>query len=336
MKTRLVNIGKTLMLPLLLCIVFAVLAGSRFLDSSIFGAIFQQTVYTCLLTFGMAVTMELGMWNFSLGATVYLSGIIGAYMANEMNMGALGILLVPIVVSVLCCAVVALLYRQIKMPLMIVALGSALVIESLCRLVCGGRGASIGFGDGIFSQPPLCYVLLAVGALMFYYLYNLTTFGQNLRAVGSSQEISYSAGLDIQKIKMQAIVLGGFFTGMAAVIYLCNNIKVVAPANEFASISLIFDAMLGFYIATFLRRYCEFTVGIVIGCVSMRILQSGLMTCGLSSNVRSIFIGIFVLGVLVFSSNQGRYAANRAKKQLAALLDRQYANEQKKGGIKHA
>lgn len=324
MKSKLFNTGKALLLPVILCAVFGLLAGERFLDAKVFSAICNQTVYTTLLSFAMAMTMELGMWNFALGAIIYLSSMVGAHAAETLGLGPVGLVVFPILISVVCCAVLALLYRQIKMPLMIVALGGALVVESICRIIYNGRGASIGFKDGIFAKAPYCYILLVIGFVIFYFLYNLTSFGQDLHAVGSSQEISYSAGLDIQKIKTKAIIWGGVFAGFASIVFLSNNIKIVAPSNEFGSVGLIFEAMMGFYVASFLRKYCEFTTGILIGCFSMKILQCGMMTCGLSSNVRSIFIGAFVLSVLIFSSNQGRYGAWLAKKKLAELLNKEY------------
>lgn len=99
---------------------------------------------------------------------------------------------------------------------------------------------------------------------------------------------------------------------------------VVWPAPTFGSVNLIFDAMMGVFIAFFLEKYCNFSIGIIIGALSMNILTSGLVALGLDTTTRDITQGLFLLVLLIFSSNQGVIDAIRNKKRLACAADEKY------------
>lgn len=66
---------------------------------------------------------------------------------------------------------------------------------------------------------------------------------------------------------------------MAAIITMSMNVRLYV-ASSMNSISLIFDPMMGVYIALFLSKYCGFTTGLLIGTFTMRMLSTGLVSCG--------------------------------------------------------
>lgn len=61
-----------------------------------------------------------------------------------------------------------------------------------------------------------------------------------------------------------------------------------------------------------------------IGTFTMKMLSAGLVSLGLSTTIRDITTGIFLLVLLVISSNQGRISEWRANRERARLANEEY------------
>jgi ribose/xylose/arabinose/galactoside ABC-type transport system permease subunit len=159
--------------------------------------------------------------------------------------------------------------------------------------------------------------------VLFYIIFNKSAYGHKVKAVGSNQVIAQNAGINIMKIKVRGFIFGGVFVGVAAVLYLSNTKVMMVPAM-LGSVNLIFNAMMGIFIAFFLQRYCNFVFGIVIGTLSMQILTSGLVALGISGTLQNITSGLFLLVLLIVSSNQGIFSSRKRIKQYTDLANTQY------------
>jgi hypothetical protein len=83
--------------------------------------------------------------------------------------------------------------------------------------------------------------------------------------------------------------------------------------------------MMGIFIAFFLERYCNLSIGLVVGTVSMTMLNSGLVALGLDTTTRNISSGMFLLILLVISSNQAVVDDLRERRKLAKTLKEQFS-----------
>jgi ribose transport system permease protein len=90
------------------------------------------------------------------------------------------------------------------------------------------------------------------------------------------------------------------------------------------SVSMIFDAMMGIFIAFFLQKYCNLAIGVVVGTFTMKMLNSGLVSMGLSTTVRDITTGLFLLILLCISANQGKFTEWRNNREKARLANEKY------------
>jgi len=101
------------------------------------------------------------------------------------------------------------------------------------------------------------------------------------------------------------------------------NISVPA-ALGFGSSTIIFDSMMGVFIGVVLMKYCNYCIAVLIGVISIRMLGTGLVAVGLTSQVRSITTGIFLLALLVYSSNKGALSDWRSRKRIAAEANAEF------------
>jgi simple sugar transport system permease protein len=68
-------------------------------------------------------------------------------------------------------------------------------------------------GRALFAQSPLVYLAYILVPL-FWFLLERTNWGLNIRAVGENPEAVDSAGINVWRIRLQAITLGGAMAGL--------------------------------------------------------------------------------------------------------------------------
>lgn len=318
------RIAKTLLLPLMVYIVFAIIGGGRFGTTRSMVTIARQSVMPILVSLAIACNMSIGMWDFSAGGVVIVASIIGGGIAKMTGTGIPGMIIFCVIIALLLTGFTGVLYNFMKVPSIVLTIGLVLVYETIPFLVFDGAGVLISGDMTILALPPYCFIVLAIMFIIFYVVFNYTTFGHNVRALGNGQLIARNAGLDPGKTKLISFLFGGIFLGMAAVMNLSTN-GIVKPEGSMASVVLVFDSMMGIFIGLFLSKYCNLAIGVTIGTFTMKMLNTGLIAVGFSTTIREITTGLFLLIILGMSSNQGKIAEWKAKRDRAEEANKKYA-----------
>ena len=314
---------KSLLLPVLVYIIFTIIGNGRFGTSRGMLTIARQSVMPILVSLAIACNMSIGMWDFSAGGVVAVASIIGGGIAKMTGTGIPGLIIFCIFVAIILSAFTGLLYNFMKVPSIVLTIGLVLVYETIPFFVFNGGGVLISGKMTMLALAPYCFIVLGIMFVIFYIIFNYTTFGHNVRALGNGQLIARNAGLNPGQTKLISFIFGGLFLGMAAVMNLSVN-GIVKPEGNMASVALVFDSMMGIFIGLFLSKYCNLAIGVTIGTFTMKMLNTGLIAVGFSTTIREITTGIFLLIILGFSSNQGKLAEWNNKRNIAKEADRKY------------
>lgn len=324
-KQKILNFLKALILPIAVYLLMRLCTGGRFGSAASMMLLLRQSVIPILIALGLGFALMMGMWDFSSGAVVYAAAILSTVLSQRTGMGAIGMLIFAILISVLMTTITGLAYRLLKVPVIVVTCGMAMIYEGLPKLL-GVPKAGIGLNEGYLFQAPWCFILLIIMCVAFYVLFYMLPFGHNIMAICGDQKTARNAGINIEKTKFLSFVVSGFFLGVAAALQMSNSFTLFAVTN-FGSVATIFSAMMGIFVGMFLMRYCNFLFGIIIGTLTMQMLIFGLVSMGLNSTVRDIVQGVFLLAVLAFSSNQGKIDALRQKRRVIKLANEQYQTQ---------
>lgn len=316
------NLLMTIVLPILLYLLFGAITKGKFFAPAILSSVCRSAVYPCLLCMALSLNMSMGMWDFSAGANLYLGALLGGNLALNMGWGIPGIVICCIVTCALVGLLSGLAYNLFKVPSIVLSIGLCMIYEGVPRLAISG-GLQMSRKLGLLSYSPYCYIVLAVAFAIYYVVMKYTVFGHNLSIIGANQDVAYRSGINLRKTKLLAYVLSGIYIGISCVVFL-GQTGSVAVATNMGSAGVIFDAMMGFFVAGFLARYCGMTIGCVVGVFSMRIMSTGLISCGSSSSINQIFTGFFLLLLLVFSANQNLPNEIRTRKKNAAIANELY------------
>ena len=319
----LLNFFKALIIPAIVYVVFLIITGGRFGSLATMTSVVRTASVPLLIAMGMSLNMSMGMWDFSVGSVVYASAILGANLTAYFGWGIPGLFLFALLIGIAMSAFTGFLYNKFRVPSLVLSLGLAIAYEAIPNMIAPNATGMIGILDGFMAQMPYCLVVIGFMAILLHLIYTYTTFGKRIMAIGANIGIANSAGINLDKTKFLSFVLGGVFFGLAGAMYMSMNVSVIAVMN-FASVSLIFVFMLGVFIAGLLVKFVPYTLSVVIGVFTIRMLGSALVACGLSSQMRSVSTGFFLLVVLSISANQTLFTERKMRKESASLADKEY------------
>lgn len=303
---------KSLIIPVGMWAIFALLTGGRTATSRMLLTTLRQSVSASIICYGLIMAMNVGMINFSAGAMMLFAGIVGGNLAKTYNLGVPGLVIICILLCVAEGAIEGVLYNAMRVPCIVMSIGMLLVWESIPKIIYP-NGVNLTGGITILCKQPYCFWVLGITAVLFYFVYNKTAFGHNLRAIGSNQAIANSVGLDSDKIKLAVFTISGIFLGIGAFLYI-SNAGEQRNVSAMGSMSIMMDGFMGMFIAMFISRYCDTSIAVILGTFTMKMLSNGFVAMGLSATVRDIIQGIFLLVLLVISANAGLFDRLKADK----------------------
>ena len=327
-KNLLMRALKTLVFPVCVCLFFAIATGGRLFTSRSVLVILRQSVLPAIVIMAMMPNLTLGLMDFSIGAVVIASAIIGGNLMNMTQTGIPGLLVFSVLSGVILTSFTGFLNNKLRVPILVIALGLMLVYEALPKLLFPGNdgGAIIKVKYAMLAQQPYIFVVFAVAFAVFYILVNKTVYGHNILAMGGNDELARRAGLNVDKIKQICFTTSGFFAGIAGALYMASNGQVNSP-SAFSSMTTVMDAFLGLFLGIFLSRFCNVAIGLVIAVVTMTTMSNGLVTMGLDATYRDIVKSIVLFFLLAFSGNQPYFVKWRANKRRGAAADREYQKQ---------
>lgn len=322
-KQKLINWCKALVLPFTVWLIFSIITRGRFATVTSVLSVFRTGVVPVLIGMTLAFGMTMNMWNFAVGAIIFACVIFGAYFADLTGTGIPGVCVFSIITGVVLSSAMGVLYRLLRVPCLVLSLGVAMVVEAMPNILVPNATGKIRVLDGYLGSAPWCYVIVAVMFVIFYYINSSTTLGADMRAIGANIKIADSAGVNIDRIKFISFIITGFFMGVAGVVYLSSCVSVTAVTG-FASAAMIFDGFMGVFVAIVLTKYINFSAAVVVGTLTIRMLSSGLVACGFSSEIRGILTGVFLFVVVSFSANSGILKQRNLKREIAQKANEEY------------
>ncbi len=322
-KKKIVNMSKVLILPCVIYIIFTIATKGAFGNTEQLISIFRQSINPMMVGMGMSMLMQMSMWDFSIGGIIYAAAIFGAAISQVTNTGVPGLAISAIGVALVMSAVSGVLYNYFKVPDMVLSIGLVMLYEVLPRLILNKSSGvvTISQKDGFLVQMPYIGIIFVLTFTVFYVVNKYSSLGFEVREIGANQEVAYKAGVNLPKTKFKAFMFGGFFFGLSGILTMSTSIRMSAASN-LSSTEVIFDPMMGVFLAQFFTRYCDYSFGLLVGVFAMKMLGTGLVAIGVSSTIRSVATGIFLLIVLCFSSNQhllNEYHMRKKVKEVAKM-----------------
>ena len=303
-----------------LCIITPIVKNTQLLTVTNILNILQQASPRMFLALGVAGLILLTGTDLSVGRMVGLGMVTATIiMHNGINTGAvfghifdfsamaptakaLLALLMCVIFTTVFSMIAGFFMARFKMHPFISTMANILIIFGLVTYATKG----VSFGAIDFAIPntfipqigkfPTIILWAVAAVIIVWFIWNKTTFGKNLYAVGGNPEAAAVSGISVFKVTMGAFILAGILYGFGSWLE-CN--RMVGSGSAAYGQGWDMDA-----IAACVVGGVSFTGGIgkisgvVTGVLIFTSLTYSLTILGIDTNLQFIFEGIIILAAV--------------------------------------
>ena len=303
-----------------LCIITPIVKNTQLLTVTNILNILQQASPRMFLALGVAGLILLTGTDLSIGRMVGMGMVTATIiMHNGANTGGVfghifDFSSMPVVVKALfalvACIILTTVFSSIagffmakyKMHPFISTMANMLIIFGLVTYAT--KGVSFGAIDSAIPNMfiptignfPTIIIWAVVAIVVVWFIWNKTTFGKNLYAVGGNPEAAAVSGISVFKVTLGAFILAGILYGFGSWLE-CN--RMVGSGSAAYGQGWDMDA-----IAACVVGGVSFTGGIgkisgvVTGVLIFTSLTYSLTILGIDTNLQFIFEGIIILAAV--------------------------------------
>lgn len=290
------------------------IATPTFLTMSNLLTVLKQTSCIGLATIGVGVLIIMNCNDLSIGSQFALHGVVAALLVSESSAG-FGLpapvgFIGGIVAAVVFCGLTGVVVAKGKIPAFIVTLGTQSIARGLALILA--HGMPIGsfpksftyLGTESIVGVPWLVIIFIIAIIIMNFIMKKRPIGRYIYAVGGNEEAARVAGIDIDKVKIQAYVIEGVLLGLASVL-MASRLKSAAPA--------LGQGYEGDAIAGSIIGGVSFTGGIgtifdmVLGALIISVINNGMDLLGVDAFYKYVVKGsIIVVAVLIDRKRAGR------------------------------
>ena len=281
--------------------IFKVITPDNFGSPKNMLSYFEASLLAAVGAVGFYFVMVMGMFDFSIGANIMLSAIVGCVFANRFGLGYFGL----VIGAILTGAIVGLLngafYVKLRIPSMIVTTGLALIYESVANFIAGGVEQTLPSDLRAFGQMPGNLILAVLAFVVAYLLLNYTRIGTYTYAIGSNEFVAKNMGIKVNKYKVLAFIISGAFLGVMAVLTISYGSSMVAVTGM-ASMSRNFVPTMGCFFGLAFKKYGMPIPAIIIGEFVINIIFFGFIALGAPTAVQDVITGLALLVIVMLTT----------------------------------
>lgn len=284
---------------------------------------------TMLLALGVLLVLVSGGIDVSFPAVAVVSSYVAILTMDRLGIDSLWYALaVSVAIGVLLGAVNALLIHFLRLPTLIVTLGTGSVYHGLMAVVFGtddfttgempqslldfGNASLLTVEDAATGQrySLSVFLLIVLAAVVgVWFLLQRTMLGRAIYAIGSNEESASRLGLNLFGTKLFVYTFVGGLAGLTGVV-IFSELKNVNPTATLIGSELMVIAAV--VIGGAKLTGGEGTVlGTVLGVITIQLFQQTLVLLGLSTLWSQVFFGTVLLVSLAVMYRRQRLADRR-------------------------
>lgn len=251
-----------------------------------------------LIAFAMALLIIAGEIDLSVAAIIALASTAMGYAA-QFGIGAPGLVVIGIATGLACGAFNGLLVAGLKLPSIVVTIGTMSLFRGISYLVLGDQAFGkypaefAFFGQGyVFWVISFEFVLFLIVACLFAILLHRTNFGRHVYVIGMNPLAARFSGIPVERVKFILFLLTGLMSGIAAV---CLTSRLGSTRPSIAQgweLEVVTMVVLG---GVSILGGSGTIAGVMIAAFVMGLVTFGLGLLNVPGIVMSIFIGLLLI-----------------------------------------
>lgn len=282
-------------------LIFKILTPDNFGSPEHLLAYFQASLIATVGAIGFYFVMDMGLFDFSIGANIILSAVVGCQLATNFEMGYFGLVIGCVITGALVGLCNGFFYVRLRIPSMIVTAGLALIYESIANYMAGGMGQTLPSDMRGLGQMPGNIILAVICFVIAYLMLNYTKFGTYTYAIGSDEFVAKNMGINVDRYKVYAFILSGAFFGAMAILTISYGSSIVAVTGM-QSMSRNFIPTMGCFFGLAFMRYGIPLQAIILGEFIVNIIFFGFISLGAPTAIQDMISGLALLIIITLTT----------------------------------
>lgn len=258
----------------------------------------RQASYYGIMAVGMVLVISMGDIDLSIGSILTLTNVITA-LALKGGLSAPLAVTIGLASGAVCGLVNGLLAVMLRIPMIIVTLGTLSVYRGLSLMLCNASPVSqfskegpffTIIGGDIFGIPASVLVMLAAG-IIGWLVTTRSVHGRRVQAIGSNPIASRLAGIRIERYRIGVMTLNGLFAALAGVLALAFLQSADPSTGVGFELWVIASVIIG---GTALSGGHGSPPGAILGALIISVIRNGLVLLD-----APIYAGTAVTGVMI-------------------------------------
>lgn len=298
---------------LIVAIVVMGLVKNSFFSVGILSSILIQATVLGILAIAISMVIVLGDINLSTVGTAGFSALVGVMLMKAGLPVPLAILVI-IAVGGLVGLVNGLIVTKLKANALITTLATNMVLQG--ALVAITAGATISqlpdsykfVSQGTIGGFPVLPIVLVLAFVAFHIIWQRTSFGRALFAIGGNERGAYVAGINVDRTKIWAYVVSGLLSGLAGWLLSGYMGAVTSSFGTTYEMQVIAAAVIG---GISLTGGKGSMIGVLAGALLLTVIQVGLTILGIPSTFITFAGGLMIFAAVLIDALRNLYNARR-------------------------
>lgn len=294
-----------------------------FIRSANLFSILQAVSVVAILGVGVSITMAADGFDLSVGSIAASSVMAASYAMVVWQLNAAETMVLVLLMGALIGLANGLLIVRVGVPDLLATLATMFLLAGVQLIPTGGRSITAGMvlPDGssalgaydpaflvlgrsrLFDTIPLSVVVMAIVAVLAWFLMERTRWGRVFYAIGGNETAAHLSGAPTKAYRLWAYILSGTLASLGGLIVASR----VGRGDVSAGNSLLLDAvaasLIGFAVLDKRRPH---VIGTVVGAIFVGVLLNGLTMLNAPYYTQDFVKGVVLVGALALTFGLGK------------------------------
>ncbi|MDR1299682.1 MAG: hypothetical protein LBJ84_05465 [Oscillospiraceae bacterium] len=248
-------------------VLFNAVSGGKFLERENLMVVVSHIIYPAFTAWGLSFLFACGYTDMSVGGVVVLAAFASNVFGNRY--GYPGVVVAGIAVGTLLIFINFNIFAYTKIPSWIASISLAMIYEAFGFYLKTNSATkqlvttALSRDYRMLGQLPWSALLLVAGFAAAYIVYNRTTVGLNIRAIGGNTDVSRAMGVNVNRTLIWVGLISGLFIGAAAVIQISYS-GLMTVKTGLTSMSIIFQPLAIVLLAQIMKKKINIIIAVPV------------------------------------------------------------------------
>jgi len=300
---RALNVGNGIVISLVILALFIAVAAwliPAFFHAQNISNILRVFASAGIMAIGLSLVLLIGEIDVSVGSIMSLAVMSSMLFIDQSEYLAIGVL---VLVGALCGLVNGIVVAKLKVPSLMVTIGTlslfgglaSIVVNAQTKFISDAYPLFLAIAKGDALGVPNTFVFCTLIAVAAWIITAWTRFGRSMYYIGANKRAAYFSGVDVDTVKISVFVISGVLAAIAGMLITTQIGRAKSDVGNGYEVTAIAIAMLG---GTSLFGGRGSPLGVLFGMVTLGVLTNILALSKMGSHLEIAMKGVLVIAVV--------------------------------------